>query len=157
MARVRQEIFDAFTGKREPEGTQLVLRQPKKPNFAFTGKDWLAMGMNGAQLLAQLDLKPTTHRVLWQIIGTCQYGNEMRTPQQAIAEKLNIDQAKVSKAIKELLDHEIIEYTGTYCRVKTYRLNPAHFWRGSPSSQRETISTSIKKSPVKLAVDNTAT
>ncbi|MBR1398521.1 MAG: helix-turn-helix transcriptional regulator, partial [Selenomonadaceae bacterium] len=69
--------------------------------------------------------------VLLYLLSKMEYDNYLRVPQKTIAEKLNMTQSHVSRAMKLLKDMNIIVEEKREGTNKTYRFNPNIAHKGS--------------------------
>jgi hypothetical protein len=90
----------------------------------------------GFMYLAQLDLPGRTRRVLDYLFAKLDFENWIRITQSQIAKDLGLDRADVSKAIKQLVDHQIILKGPKVGNSWTYRLDPAFGWKGKAKNKK---------------------
>ena len=100
---------------------------PDSVNYAFMFK-------HGFKHLARLKLHGSELNILFELLSRLEYENWIRVSQQTLAEDLGIKQSSVSRAIKKLIDQNIIlrEEDPSDRRRLIYRLNPSLGWRGEP-------------------------
>lgn len=105
--------------------------------------------MQEAALAVAMDkeITPTALRVLKFLEAILDYENAIRIVQQDIANKLNLEKAQVSKAMKLLMTKGIIQKIEAPSLKPVYRLNPHYGWRGNHSKWG---SEKSKASPLKL-------
>lgn len=91
------------------------------------------MGFQKAFLaLAQKPLGGEAARVLFQILGSMEYSNEVKTSQAEIARTLGIRRQNVYRAIKVLVKEEILveEVVALGSRRRQLTLNHTYAWKG---------------------------
>lgn len=122
---------------RAQQGTVLVNLPTKggeTANIAYPFK-WMAVFLPAFERIIKADLTKRESHVLYEMLKEVQYGNRIDVPHWIIADNLGIDRANVSKAIKKLVDAEILQ------RVpdpddrgrSIYLLNNIVGWRGKSS------------------------
>ena len=72
------------------------------------GKGWVAMYQQAMEWLAEQKLPQEQYRVLLHLMAKLDFENYLRVTQKEIAEKLDMHQPSVAKAIKGLLEKDII-------------------------------------------------
>jgi DNA-binding MarR family transcriptional regulator len=87
--------------------------------------------------LAETDLSREAMKVLLSMRGSLQYENIVGRSQADVAKRLMMPQPNVSKAVKELIKHGILEELPQVGRKKQYRMSHFVGWRGSMKSERE--------------------
>ena len=125
--------LDSDTGE-EVRGFVAVVRPKEKSSFErhFT--------MNQAALMTLAnELNHEQTRVLLALLAHLDYENYIQVSQVDIAEGLKMKKANVSRAVKNLLDFEIVLEGPKIGRSKTYRLNPNFGWKGSISNHKKVI------------------
>ena len=100
-------------------------RYPRETEF-FT------MFRDGCEYLSTLNIKPTESRVFYKLLTRLDYKNWIGICQQTIAEELGLKKQNVGRAIKALIDYEIIERERdpNDKRRWMYRLNADLGWKG---------------------------
>jgi DNA-binding MarR family transcriptional regulator len=88
------------------------------------------IGTEQLKILAQARLTARERAVLDMIMYYMKYDNIIKVPQSQIAKDLDIEQQDVSKAIKVLIDRNILKITGKEGRRNTYTLNPYFAYKG---------------------------
>lgn len=90
------------------------------------------MGFQRAFLeLAQKPLGGEAARVLLLILGAMEYSNEVTTPQAEIARKLGIRRQNVYRAIKVLVEQEVLlEEKSADSGRRKLKLNHIYAWKG---------------------------
>jgi predicted transcriptional regulator len=118
------------------EGYFVYIAYPKPK---ITGNRWIMTFQDSLELIAtDKDMTGQTLKVMLLLMGNLEFENYITIRQVAIAKKLGMDKADVSKAMKLLVDKGII------LKVKEgtttgYKLNPHYGWKGKASNmQKET-------------------
>lgn len=94
------------------------------------GVNWVAIYQTALEWLAKTNLQNQEYRVLMYLMSKLDFENYIRVTQTSIADALKIKQSNVSRAIRGLIDHDILivgPHAGT---AKTYRLNPRMAYKG---------------------------
>lgn len=131
MRRVTQ--IDLETGE-EVGQFVAVIRPKQKSTFQrhFT--------MNQAALIAIANqLNHEQMRVLMALLAELDYENYIQIQQAEIIKALNMKQPNVSRAIKSLIDFEIIFEGPKIGRSRSYRLNPNFGWKGTVSNHKKAL------------------
>jgi len=115
-------VVDRATGE--------VEAQIKLPDRKL-GTGWFAMFQDPIGWIAEQRLSGEQLSVLLHLLSKMEYDNYIRVPQKYIAEKLNMTQSHVSRALKTLKDMEIIVEEEREGINKTYRFNPNVAHKGS--------------------------
>lgn len=96
------------------------------------GVHWVATFQDGMEWLAkQPKMTGESWRVFAFLISKLDFDNYLSVPQKVIAKELNLQIPHVSRAIKNLVDLDIISVGPMAGRSKTYRLNPRIAHRGA--------------------------
>lgn len=77
------------------------------------------------------DLGGEALRVWLYIVGSVGYQNVLALSHGALARELGMQRPNVTRAIKKLLDAEILVEHGRFGRITTYTLSSKVGWRGS--------------------------
>ena len=88
------------------------------------GKGWVAMYQDGLAWMAEQDLTGEQLRVFMCMTASLDFDNYLAVKQEDIANKLNIPQPHVSRAVRKLKELDILIEGPMAGRCKTYRLNP---------------------------------
>jgi DNA-binding MarR family transcriptional regulator len=81
--------------------------------------------------LATLPLTHDARRVLLLMLGRMEYENHIRMSQSDIAKLLGVDKSRVSRAVRLLEKHDIIERSDEKVgRTIFYRLDHGFGWKG---------------------------
>ena len=103
------------------------------------GVNWVAMFQAGMEYLSQQkNMSGEQWRVFAYLMSRLDYDNYLRVPQKEIAEHLDLTVPNVSRAIKALIELDVIIPGPLAGRFKTYRLNPRIGLRGT-KHKKETI------------------
>jgi hypothetical protein len=106
---------------------------------AFTGlygRQWFIMAQDAWLALAkdkELTLAPKN--VLLYLLSQLDFENFIQVQQVDIAKALEMDKAKVSKAIKLLLEKGVLIRGPKLARSSSFRLNPNFGYKGNPSGK----------------------
>ena len=76
-------------------------------------------------------------RVFMNICGKLNFENVIQVSQTKIAQEIDIDKYRVSKAIKLLIAKDILLQDSKIGRSFTYRLNPDYGWKGKVKNLNE--------------------
>ena len=101
----------------------------------YLGVNWVAFYQTALEWLATQNLPNQEYRVLMYLMSKLDFENYLRITQVSIAGALNIKQSNVSKAIKGLLDRDILITGPQIGTAKTYRLNPRMAYKGKNPKQ----------------------
>lgn len=117
--------------KHEKEGYFIYVAHPKAK---IKNVRWMMTFQDSLEIIAtDEDLTGQTLKVMLLLMGNLEFENYITIKQVSIAEKLKIDKADVSKAMKLLVNKSII------LKVKEgtttgYKLNPNYGWKGKVES-----------------------
>ena len=129
----RFEQIDTSTG--EVTGSFVAVVRPKqKSSFErhFT--------MNQAALLSIAnELNHDQTRVLLALLADLDYENYIQVAQADICKSLSMLKPNVSRAVRGLLEREILLEGPKVGRSKTYRLNPQYGWKGTISNHKQAL------------------
>lgn len=119
---------------RSQQGTvmpRLALRGGESVNIAYPFK-WVAVFLPAFKRIIQAGLTNREANVLYEMLQELQYGNKIDVPHRIIAESLGIDRANVSRAIKKLVEADILQkFEDPNDRGRSiYKLNNIVGWRG---------------------------
>lgn len=101
------------------------------------------------ELAKDKDLKGEHWRVFSYLMSQLDFENFIQIPQKQIAETLDMNKAKVSLAVKTLVDKKIIIRGPKVGHSSCFRLNPHYGWKGKVKGLRD-----AQKSHLKLVPDN---
>lgn len=109
----------------DPETGEIVsLTMPYKPMKSNLGGGWLAMYQDPLSWMADAKLSYEEYRVVLKLLGKLDFENYIRITQTEIAKDLGMQQSNVARAIKGLLEQDIIRKGPKVGNSNTYRLNP---------------------------------
>lgn len=129
--------------------THVLVAVPKKVPNGFGG--WAAMSLNAATVLKGIkDIEQ--QRVFWALIERLDFENYINVVQAEIAKDLGMHKQNVNRAIKELVEQDIILKGPKVGRNVTYRLNPNIGWRGSAQNHQQALRTADKAKAAGLTV-----
>lgn len=103
------------------------------------GRDYFVGFRSGFEGLASMDLTGEQYKVLMYLFSQLDFDNFLKITQKDIAEKLNLKVPNVSRAIKGLVERDIIAVGPMAGHSKTYRLNPRIAHRGAKNYQDTVI------------------
>lgn len=135
MRRITQ--IDQNTGE-ELGGFVAVIRPKQKSAF----QKHFTMNQTALITIAN-ELNHEQMRVLMALLAELDYENYIQVAQMDIAETLNMQKTNVSRAIKNLLEFEIILEGPKIGRSKTYRLNPKFGWKGTVSNHKKALKNGL--------------
>lgn len=99
------------------------------------GVNWVAFYQTALEWLATQNLPNQEYRVLMYLMSKLDFENYLRVTQMSVAGALNMKQSAVSRAIKGLLERDVL-ITGPHVgTAKTYRLNPRMAYKGKNPQQ----------------------
>lgn len=96
----------------------------------YLGVNWVAFYQTALEWLAMQKLPNEQYRVLMYLMSKLDFENYLRVTQTSIAEMLNMKQSSVSKAIKGLIEKDVLITGPKVGTAKTYRLNPRMAYKG---------------------------
>ncbi len=101
---------------------------------------WLMAWQEGFERLAQdKEITLEAMRVLNYVFARLDFENHLRMSQADIARALEMKPSNVSRAIKLLIDKDILMLGEKIGRSYTYRLNPDFGWKGKVKNLRKYI------------------
>lgn len=109
-----------------------------KPRKNKLGGHWVATFQEGLAWMARQEMTGEQWRVFAYLVSRLDFDNYLKVPQKDIAAELKMQKSHVSRAIKGLVDLDIITVGPMAGHSKTYRLNPRIAHRGAKNYQ-ETI------------------
>lgn len=98
----------------------------------------MATFQEGLAWMARQEMTGEQWRVFAYLVSRLDFDNYLKVPQKDIAAELKMQKSHVSRAIKGLVDLDIITVGPMAGHSKTYRLNPRIAHRGAKNYQ-ETI------------------
>lgn len=124
----------------DPETGEIVsLTIPHKPMKSNLGGGWMAMYQDAMDWLADAKLSYEEYRVMMKLLAKLDFENYIRITQNDLANELQMKQPSVSRAIKGLLERDIIRKGPRVGNSNTYRLNPliGHKGQGINKTKQE--------------------
>ena len=116
----------------ENDEVKAFITRPRKNKL---GVNWVAFYQTALEWLATQNLPNEQYRVLMYLMSKLDFENFLRITQTQVATALNMKQPAVSRAIKGLLEKDIL-ITGPHVgTAKTYRLNPRMAYKGKDPKQ----------------------
>lgn len=100
------------------------------------------MNQDALKILAN-KLNYEQFRVLMMLLADLDYENYIQITQQSIAESLDMQKSNVSRAVKGLLDLQIVLEGPKVGRSKTYRLNEQFGWKGTVSNHKRALKNGL--------------
>lgn len=136
----KEREYTAIIGEDDQIKAFLV---PKRQNNL--GVNWVAFYQTALEWLAMQNLPNEQYRVLMYLMSKLDFENYLRITQMNVAEALNMKQPSVSKAIKGLLERDVLITGPKVGTAKTYRLNPRMAYKGRNPKQTIIEYDSFKK------------
>ena len=119
------------------------------------GGHWVATFQEGLAWMAkQENMTGEQWRVFAYLVSRLDFDNFLKVPQKDIAEDLKMQKSHVSRAIKGLVELDIITVGPMAGHSKTYRLNPRIAHRGSKNYKNTIIEYDALKKRQKENFDN---
>ena len=112
-------FFDAY----DDDGNLVYGKELGKKKRIYGG-GWMAFFQESLAHIAKLDLTGEQLKVFLAIVSKMDFENYIRISQADLGKELNIKQQQVSRAIKKLLEEDIICQGPRAGLCKTYILNP---------------------------------
>ena len=137
MGTKRFEQVDSVTGE-VMDGFVAVIRPKQKSTF----ERHFTMNQDALLKLAK-ELKPEQIRVFLALLAHLDYENYIQVPQTGIMKDLGIQKANVSRAIRALLEKEVVLQGPKIGRSISYRLNPNYGWKGSISNHKKALKNGL--------------
>lgn len=109
------------------------------------GVNWVAFYQVALEWLATQDLPKEQYRVLMYLMSKLDFENYIRITQTSVAEALKIRQSNISRALKGLLEKDILITGPKVGTAKTYRLNPRMAYKGRNQAQTIIEYDSLRK------------
>ena len=108
-------------------------------NISYPFK-WMAVFLPAFERIIKADLTRRESHVLYEMLKEVQYGNRIDVPHWIIADNIGIDRADVSKAIKKLVEEDIIQKVPDPKNKgrSIYLLNNIVGWRGTSNDWHKT-------------------
>lgn len=134
--------MDARTGE-VIDGATLALHYPKRSN-GFQHGGWMAVGQTPMDVAAQLKLGEEAYRLLFYTLSRLDYENLLVLSQADAGKRLDMKKQNVNRALRKLIDAEIVLQGPTISGKPTFRLNPTFGWKGSAANHRKALSDQMK-------------
>jgi biotin operon repressor len=115
----------------------VVLVTKKKINGFAEG--WFAVANQAGAIFAKSDLGLGEHRVLWMLFSHLDFENHLAINQAEIARELGMQRQHVQRAIKRLMELEVLVEGKKNGQNRTYKLNPEFGWKGSGDNHRKAL------------------
>lgn len=103
------------------------------------GGHWVATFQDGLGWMAEQNMTGEQWRVFAYLVSKLDFDNYLKVQQKDICEKLKLNKSNVSKAIKKLVEIDVIAVGPFAGRSRTYRLNPRIAHRGAINFQQTII------------------
>ena len=110
-----------------------------KPRRNELGGHWVATFQDGLAWMARQEMTGEQWRVFAYLVSRLDFDNFLKVPQKDIAEELHMQKSHVSRAIKGLVDLDIIAVGPMAGHSKTYRLNPRIAHRGAKNYKNNIV------------------
>lgn len=124
---------DTSTGE-EINGFVAVIRPKEKSSF----QRHFTMNQDTLLLIAN-KLNHEQTRVCLALLAHLDYENYIQVSQIDVATSLNMQKSNVSRAVKALVEKEVILEGPKVGKSKTYRLNPNFGWKGTVSNHKKAL------------------
>lgn len=109
----------------DPETGEIIsLTMPYKSIKSNLGGGWMALYQDAMDWIANAKLSYEEYRVLMKLFAKLDFENYIRITQMTIANELGMKQSNVARAIKCLLEQDILRKGPKVGNSNTYRLNP---------------------------------
>jgi len=128
--------IDSETG--EEIGSAMVVIAQRTPT-AFQKGRFFMTNQNAMEAIATSNLSGEDLRVFMLLCAHLDFENYIGVAQSKIADKLKMKRPHVSRAIKHLLESDVLVKGPKVGRTLTYRLNPNVGWKGRGSNHRNAI------------------
>lgn len=103
------------------------------------GAGWVANYQEGFNWLSEQGLTGEQWNVLAYLFGHLEFENWLRVKQSDICQRLNMNQSNVSRAMRRLLELNVIVRGPAAGRTYTYRLNPRLAHKGKFSHYKNNV------------------
>lgn len=135
----------------EKDKLYAVINENGKPVGAFVAKqpyafeEWVAMNQEARKTIAMnSELRGEDLRVLFYIEGILDYENHIPLSTAEIARDLNMRQSNVSRAFKNLQEHQLIIKGPKVGRCNSYVLNAWVGFKGKAKNHRKVIKRHLR-------------
>lgn len=126
----REKQYTALIGEDDQVKAFLVYNRKN-----HLGVNWVAMYQTALEWLATQNLPNEQYRVLMYLMSKLDWENYLRVTQKSVMEALDMKQSNVSRAIKGLLERDVLITGPKVGTAKTYRLNPRMAYKGRNPKQ----------------------
>ena len=109
----------------------------KKQPCAF-GQRWVQVSQDAMQMLAEIKSLEQM-RVLMMLMSKVDFENWISVDQTEIASKIGMRKQHVNRAIKALIERQVLLKGPRVGHNGTYRLNPSFGWKGRAKGHREAL------------------
>ena len=99
----------------------------------------MATFQDGLAWMARQEMTGEQWRVFAYLVSRLDFDNFLKVPQKDIAEELHMQKSHVSRAIKGLVELDIIAVGPMAGHSKTYRLNPRIAHRGAKNYKNNIV------------------
>lgn len=144
-SQVNAGLTDLTTGE-ILEGVPLLVVQRHRNAFS---EGWVAMSQRAFEIISKEIKSLEQFRVLSLAISRLDFNNYLTINQSEIANELGMAQPSVNRAIKALVEKEILLEGQRTGRVRAYKLNPSYGWKGK--AQSHIVALSEVRSAKRLA------
>ena len=142
--KIRPATIDLDTGEIT---NGIFVYCPRKQHSSFSKGGFMVMSQERSDMLAHSDLDGRTFRVLHKLIAILDMDNLIAINQSEIAASMGLDKSNFSRAIKKLVDEEILIEGAKLGQHKSYRLNAYYGWKGSTESHN----AALESDPIPLS------
>mgnify|MGYP002706109284 CR=1 FL=1 len=118
----------------------VLVWMPKKRISPF--ERHFTMNQDALKILAN-KLNYEQFRVLMMLLADLDYENYIQITQQDIASSLDMQKSNVSRAVKGLIELQIVLEGPKVGRSKTYRLNEQFGWKGTVSNHKRALKNGL--------------
>ena len=148
-----KEYKPKFITQFDPETGEFEWFARINPKHKITGGAWMATFQDSMMWMAKQDMTGEQFRVFMAMGSKMDDNNYIRISQTDLAEELGMKQQNVSRAIKKLLELDIIAQGPRAGLCKTYILNPNIGMKGK-QKQQKIIDYAEKKRARELEKEN---
>lgn len=131
---------------------------PKKQRSLFSREGYVAMSQEAMERLSTANLGEVALRVLWKVLANLDMENWISLNQAEMADEMKLQKQNFNRALKKLIDEEIVLVGPKVGKRCTYRLNPHYGWKGRTESHVIAISDHLqnrmKKARIERVIDN---
>lgn len=135
MPRQKLAHVDLDTGELMPDGCMVYV--PVKRKNGFTD-GWCAMAQSAFGVMKQFK-RVEDFRVLMALLEKLDFENLIHCNQAEIARDLDMAREQVNRAIKRLVEAEVVIEGPRVGVNRTYRLSPRFAWKGAAKHHLEAL------------------